>query len=391
MGRFCDQCGKELLEGSVFCSYCGSPIGQQNRKNKKKWILPVGIGIAIVAVTAVGIVGFAFLTGSGRTVEKNMKLAEKHASAGEYEQALACYKQVLEMDSTMAEAYLGSAEVCLKAGDYEEAVNRLVKGQEIVDDAEKLAQKEDYIRSHVVLRRYWGYNPEGELCEEAEFEYDVNGNRTKAVYRKGSDRDIAFTEEVEYDEYGNMTQYTGLDDENGYYYYNEHKYDEKGNQTKLIHYDEERNMTGWYEYEYDENGNQTRKVSYDEKGEEESYTEYEYDDVGNQIWEIHHKGKGILEPYSQEYEYDDAGNQIKAILYDEQGEVKSWVESEYDEAGNCTKSTSYDWLGYVSYTADFEYECVLGKYYIRKWSYHDLDDGEEGMYEYEHEYAYIGE
>lgn len=393
MGRFCDQCGKELLEGSAFCSYCGSPIGQQNRKGKKKWILPVVIGIAMVVVAAVGIVGFVFLSSSGRSVEKNMELAEKHAKTGDYEQALACYEKVLAIDSTVAEAYLGSADACLKTGNYEEAVNWLVQGQEILPavEAEKLEEREEYIREHVFLKSYRGYDAEGELCEEGEFEYDENGNKTKTVYREGSDRKVVFTEEMEYDENGNMIQYIGLDDEYDDDYYYKYVYDEKGNQTKQIRYDEERNVKGWNEYEYDENGNKIKNISYNTEGKEESYTEYEYDDAGNMVKEIYHKGSGILESYSEEYEYDDAGNKIKSVLYDKEGGVKSWVESEYDEAGNCIKSSTYDWLGYVSYTGDFEYECMLGKYYIRKWSYQEFDEAEEGMYEYEHEYIYIGE
>lgn len=393
MGKFCDQCGKELLEGSAFCSYCGSPIGQQNRKGRKKWILPVGI--AMVAVAAVGIGGFVVLIG-GRMVEKNMELAEKHAKTGDYEQALACYEKVLEIDSTVAEAYMGSADACLKTGNYEEAVNWLVQGQEILPavEAEKLKEREEYIREHVFLQGYKGYDVEGELCEEGEYEYDENGNRTKEVRRKGSDREIVFMEEMEYDENGNMIQYTSFDGVFGRYKYYKYEYDAKRTQTKQIRYDKEWNVDGWNEYEYDENGNKTKDTSYNTEGKKESYTEYEYNDAGNMIREIYYMGGGFVEVYSEEYVYDDAGNEIKRILYDDEGGVQFWAESEYDEAGNCIKSTNYVCLGDVAdatYTEDYEYECVLGNYYIRKWSYLKHAEEEEGTCVYENEYIYIGE
>lgn len=394
MGKFCDQCGKELLEGSAFCSYCGSPMEQQNRKGRKKWILPVGI--AMVVVAAVGIGGFVVLIG-GRMVEKNMELAEKHARAGDYEQALACYKKALRIDRTIAEAYLESADVCLKTGNYEEAVNWLAQGQEMMDDdeAEKLAEREEYIREHVFLQGYRGYDVEGELCEEGEYEYDENGNRTKEVRREGSDREIVFMEEMEYDENGNMIQYTSFDGAFGRYEYYKYEYDEKRTQTKQIRYDKEWNVDGWNEYEYDENGNKTKDTSYDAEGKKESYTEYEYDDAGNMIREIFYMGRGFVEVYSEEYVYDDAGNEIKRIMYDDEGGVIFWAESEYDEAGNCIKSTTNVCLGDVTaeatYTEDYEYECVLGNYYIRKRSYLKYAEEEEGTCVYENEYIYIGE
>ena len=81
-----------------------------------------------------------------------------------------------------------------------------------------------------------------------ECKFDKNGNVILSISR--NDGNLMDHSEYEYDEYGNMTRWTG--------------YDEKGNATY-----EERT-----EYEYDEYGNMTLKIEYDNDGNVKAKTEY---------------------------------------------------------------------------------------------------------------------
>ena len=73
----CKQCGKEMLEGSNFCSFCGHQVTKEKEMNQpsnldarnhsneaeetlkakpKKWLIGVGAGIAAILLVVAGIV-----------------------------------------------------------------------------------------------------------------------------------------------------------------------------------------------------------------------------------------------------------------------------------------------------------------------------------------------
>ncbi len=63
---FCKKCGKEVKEGTVFCGYCGAPVGQTAGPQQQSAFPPVGGGGQSVAAAGKG--------GIGELLDKNKLL-----------------------------------------------------------------------------------------------------------------------------------------------------------------------------------------------------------------------------------------------------------------------------------------------------------------------------
>lgn len=167
---FCYKCGKEIQDGQTFCSYCGTkqstetkpeaemvweipvtaPVGDSSENHdtipdaakpnetksnetkpdgtKKKKGAVIAIAVAALLVIAVGAGCVLYFTGDSYVCRKNMKLAAEFFADEDYEEALSCYEDVLKIDNTLAEAYLGAADVHLAEESYEDALAILRKG-----------------------------------------------------------------------------------------------------------------------------------------------------------------------------------------------------------------------------------------------------------------------
>ncbi len=199
MGRFCDQCGTELPEGVAFCHKCGASVhGEEGKKakesGKKKWVLVVIAAVALVLVLAgVGVV--LYITSDGYQFNKNLQLAEEHLQAEEYEEALIYYDKVLELEPSLCDIYLITAEIHQMNGDLEKAEEQLQKGMEAVEEDQKtslltrltdihleevnaLLENKGYEQAAFALQEYW------------EKEGDVDGRllqKLVEIYREKSD------------------------------------------------------------------------------------------------------------------------------------------------------------------------------------------------------------
>ena len=91
--------------------------------------------ILIIVLTAViaaclGIAVAAIINSPSRKVSRGIELAERYLSEQNYEQAVAEYENVLEIDPTNVDVYLGLAEIYEKTGDTDKAVEILEQGVE---------------------------------------------------------------------------------------------------------------------------------------------------------------------------------------------------------------------------------------------------------------------
>ncbi len=380
--------------------------------------------------------GAAVLSERERSLE-NMSLAEACFEAGEYEEALAYYGNVLEEDDSFTEAYRKSAQIYLvwgdyenaeavlsggivksreedaqslreqlvgvyllesdaqlAAGDYEQAYAVLLEGAEVAD-AENLLDRAQDVRDKVKLVReeydrteYSGYSV---------YEYDTAGH----LIRKGFTDPLLTWEEYEYDAVGNLIKKVWYDEDGSISWWTEYEYDAVGDLIREVNYDEDGSIY-WrveYEYEYDAVGNLIKEVQYvdsDHVSDEEYITEYEYDAIGNviRITDYGPNGSG-----GAEYEYDVVGNLIRTISYGSDPTGGSWAEYEYDTFGNLIRKTNgwyeneYDTFGNLIGRADYgsgwdEYEYDSFGNLIKEVSY-DEDGRVFGWEEYT--YAYIGD
>lgn len=160
---FCKQCGKELTDGTMFCKYCGAAQAaagtqtgetagnvshmpnqkqstQKSSKRSKGGI--IAAFVVVLLVIAVGTGTVLYFTSDGYHIKKNLKLAEECFAEREYKEALSYYRTALKLDSSLVEAYLGSADVYIEDFKYQDAADILEKGLDKVRGKKKEILKE---------------------------------------------------------------------------------------------------------------------------------------------------------------------------------------------------------------------------------------------------------
>ena len=99
--------------------------------NKKTWII-IGVVAALLAVLGVG--GFLLSQGSTDQEENMLQLGQRYLDELNYEQAVACFEEYLEIDPKCVEAYVGLAEAYVGLEEYAEALEVLEKGYAATGD-----------------------------------------------------------------------------------------------------------------------------------------------------------------------------------------------------------------------------------------------------------------
>lgn len=189
--------------------------------------------------------------------------------------------------------------------------------------------------------------PDETLCREYATQYQEDGSKivteSQSMLVKTGETVSPYTYEYEYSPEGLLLRKTGLENGNvdGEILY---EYDEDGN---LIRQSGEnapsigRDLTK--EFEYDENGNLTKQTDLDDNGEVEGWSTFEYDENGKEIMKHVFTSTGdepdIFELCQWKYEYDAEGRVIEEWKEGtEHGGKYEHYEYEYDEYGNmCRK------------------------------------------------------
>lgn len=114
------------------------------RSSKKKYIIIGGAALAVCILIA------TILLTAGNASDKRVKellaVGDRYLSELDYEQAVASYQAVIEIDPRNVDAYLGMAEAYLGADDMEAALAALTKGYELTGD-ERLAVRLEELQS----------------------------------------------------------------------------------------------------------------------------------------------------------------------------------------------------------------------------------------------------
>ena len=100
-------------------------------KAKLKFIIPVVIAVIAIIVAALCI---DFTPQEKADVSSLMSTAQKHLIENQYEQAIAEFNKVIEIEPMNVDAYWGLAEAYVGIGDTDKAIEVLEKGYEITGD-----------------------------------------------------------------------------------------------------------------------------------------------------------------------------------------------------------------------------------------------------------------
>lgn len=168
---FCGSCGRKLNEGAVFCPNCGTPVPaesaapaqevqkpqeaaqapaaasaesaapvQEVQKPKEKKAGSRGAVIALVVilllVVGAGAGAAIYFTSDGYNIKKNLKQARQCFEEQEYEDALGYYDDALDLDDTLVDVYLESADIYVLQDEYENAIELLIKGRKRTGELE---------------------------------------------------------------------------------------------------------------------------------------------------------------------------------------------------------------------------------------------------------------
>ena len=117
----------------------------ENNLSKKKdnKVLMGGIIAAVILVLAAAI-GFGIYNSPSNRLSRQLDLGQKYLEEMDYEQAKVAFEEVIAIDPSNAEAYLGAARAYAGLEDYEGAVAILQKGYEQTGDESLKAQLEEY-------------------------------------------------------------------------------------------------------------------------------------------------------------------------------------------------------------------------------------------------------
>ena len=152
---YCLKCGKQLEDGSAFCTNCGT---RQEFKGTEERTQIVGkragkaLGFSLLVV--VGVFILFYMT----RFQRELKRAENYVEAGELEQAVGKYEKMIEQWPEKEEPYYALASLYKEQKKYEEAINVLYRGENNIASEEGFsaqvtqleAEKKEYERESYI-------------------------------------------------------------------------------------------------------------------------------------------------------------------------------------------------------------------------------------------------
>ena len=280
--------------------------------------------------------------------------------------ALADFEAALELDETLAEAWLGLADVYIRQGDYDKALEVLKEGLEKTGNDPSIAGKIAEIEGGTITdssgrtRRESSYDADGNLIW-----YRIYG------YPEGKSYEV-----TSYDAAGNQT---------GYAY---SASDANGNQIAMVGGSQIDGTVSQILREFDGNGNCIKETFYTAAGEIEGYWISTYDAAGNRTRAESFGPDGVLRKY-EVFEYNAAGNCVKLMYFGADGSLTHYQEDEWDAQGRNTESRYYDSDGTLH-----DYSATEYNEYGRSASYYYNGDGtlnSKTVYVYNEQGKQIGE
>ena len=259
--------------------------------------------------------------------------------------ALADYEAVLSFDEANPDAWLGLADVYIRMGEYDKALEILQKALEKSENSQAVADKIAEMESGSItdssgnLRRMNGYDENGMLAWYHQYTYNASGQMASVTSYDAAGGQTGHVDQA-YDGEGRcLVSYT-------YYTYTgqvmrlEHVYESDGS-IKSLYYDPTGELDSYEIFRMDEKGRNIRTEAYDINGELTAYYLYVYDDTDDWTRMDWYDSEG--NPMgSTEQIYNSSGQCTERLYYDSLGSLTDREVYFYDEAGQCTGREIYD-------------------------------------------------
>lgn len=265
--------------------------------------------------------------------EKNLASAQKD------------YEAALNLDEAFVQAYLGLADVYIRQGEYDTALEILKQGLEKTEGDEEIAEKIAEFESGTItdsekkIRRMSLYDGAGDLMMYYMLFYDESDRECRVESYNEAGVQTG-TVDILYDEKGNKIQDWGRIMNTGEMVKHINEYNGKKHLIKRTLYSLEDIMEGYDTFEYDSDGNQIKMNQYSSEDDLERYYVTEYDEKGRVKKFCDYETDGSLNRYTV-YEYDSNGKSIENT-YNSQGKLIYYSVYEYDSDGNILNCQVFD-------------------------------------------------
>lgn len=111
--------------------------------NRKRKTLTIILGIEAVLIIAIAAFLVICMNSNTAKIKKQMELAQNYLLTEEYDEAIAAFEEVINLEPKMVEAYIGLAEAYIQSGDLEKAAKILKRGYKRTDSEELKEQLDE--------------------------------------------------------------------------------------------------------------------------------------------------------------------------------------------------------------------------------------------------------
>ena len=233
------------------------------------------LSFAMSIVLVLGIVGCGGKGGaSSGAWQEQYDLGIRYLADGHYQEAVLAFTAAIKIDPKQADLYIGRAEAYLRTGETAETLaSALADYEAALDINDGLVT--GWLGLADVYIRMGDYEKALEVLKDA-------------LAKTGNDAAIADKiAELESgnvsDAFGQRRRMSTYDAAGNLIWYHTYTYDAQGRGASITSYDGAGNQTGHVDEEYDANGNQTTSYYYYTETGEVGRIEYEYDAEGRRI------------------------------------------------------------------------------------------------------------
>ena len=314
------------------------------------WVYITGI-VALIAVVAI----IVMVISSGRPAKRvagKLAMADRYMTELKYEEAIALYKEVLEIEPKSIEAYSGLFNAYVAIGDEAEANAVIEKMELLLAEEREDATKQKLSKEIARMREKLGNQAEDEKPGILE-EEGGSKNTAETIYKSNGLIDKV----QEKNEAGQLVKETIYNYVGDVRYINVYDYDSNGWLVKISSFDPSYNLFDVETYDYDSSVRCVKITYYDGSGRIYEYETIDYDEAGGFT-----KSSGNGDYYEV---YDASGYCIKRVDYERMGygiestSVKNFErihEYENDGSGRHIKETFYYNGPYEAYENYYTFE-----------------------------------